>query len=435
MTRTPELKIAIIGAGPAGLTLASLLTASPHPFNFTIFELRQRPPPSEANAPCANLDLQEGLGLEAIQACGLYPKFQTIESDCTQQSKVLDKNGTVLFDHATDGQPEISRNALIALLLSSVPVDRIRWNTKVLAVTAADGSSGGQGTVTFRETGTTTGTSTSEPFDLIVGADGAWSRARLAIPSAPKPVYSGVCYITLYLARLTERYRELAGLIGGGTVAVCGDKKLVLAQRTVRDTARVCFFLHSECQPGVQRALQASGHDDRLGPNPLLDAGGLISALTVGPEELEELFLTSEEYFASWSEDIKRLVLVTLEQQAVDAEIVPRPMHMLPLTPYPHPHRRGIALVGDAAHLMTPFAGKGVNIAMADSLSLAKQLERLVTGYGSTVGFQDALDEALAAYEEEAHPRAKKAMDLTWHNLLLSYSGNGPEEFGSVLES
>lgn len=431
MTRTSELKIAIIGAGPAGLTLASLLTASPHPFNFTVFELRKRPHPSEVNVPCGNLDLQEGLGIDAIQACGLYPQFLNIESDCTQQSKVIDKHGTVLFDHSTEGQPEISRNALTQVLLSSVPDDRIRWDTKVLAATAAD-CSGGQGTVVFQHTAAST--SMSETFDLIVGADGAWSRVRGAIPSAPQPVYSGVCYITLYLPRLTD-YPDLANLIGGGTLAVCGDKKLILAQRTVRDTARVCFFLHSECQPAVQRALQSSGHDDRLGPNPILDANRLLSTIPSRPGELRELFLTSEDYFASWSDDIKHLVMVTLQQQAADTEIVALPMHMLPLTPNPPPHMRGIALVGDAAHLMTPFAGKGVNIAMADSLSLTKQLENLMTALPSTVCFQDALDKALAAYEEVAHPRAKKAMNLTWHNLLLSYSDTGPEQFGSVLES
>jgi 2-polyprenyl-6-methoxyphenol hydroxylase-like FAD-dependent oxidoreductase len=432
MTRASEFKIAIIGAGPAGLTLASLLTASPHPFNFTVFELRQRPHPSEVNLPCGNLDLQEGLGLQAIQACGLYPQFLEIESDCTQQSKVLDKNGKILFDHVTQGQPEISRNALTQLLLSSVPVDRIRWNTKVLAVTAADRSSG-QCTVVSQET--TASTSTSETFDLIVGADGAWSRARAAIPSAPQPVYSGVCYITLYLPRLTEDYPELDQLIGGGTLAICGDGKLLLAQRTVRGTARVCLFLHSKCQPAMQRALQSSGHDDRVGPNPILDANSLLSTLPTRPEDLRELLLTNDDYFASWSDDIKHLLMVTLKEQPVDAEIVAHPMHMLPLAPYPHTHMRGIVMVGDAAHLMTPFAGKGVNVAMADSLSLAEQLEYLAVGRSSTMSFQDALDEALVGYEEVAHPRAKKAMNLTWHNLLLSYSDNGAEQIGNVLES
>lgn len=432
MTRTSELKIAIIGAGPAGLTLASLLTASPHPFNFTVFELRQRPHPSEANLPCGNLDLQEGLGLEALQACGLYPQFLGVESDCTQQTKVLGQNGKVLFDHVTQKQPEISSNALTHLLLSSVPVGRIRWNTKVLTVRVADHSSE-QGSVVSQET--TASTSTSEKFDLIVGADGAWSRARAAIPSAPQPIYSGVCYITLYLPRLTKKYPELDQLIGGGTFAVCKDEKLLLVQRTVGGTARVCLFLHSKCQPAVQRALQSSGHDDRVGPNPILDANSLLLTLPTRLEDLRKLLLTNYDFFASWSDEIKHLLTVTLNEQPAEIEIVAHPMHMLPLTPYPHIHTKGIVLVGDAAHLMTPFAGKGVNIAMADSLSLVEQLEYLTERRSSRMSLYGALDEAIVGYEDVAHPRAMAAMNLTWHNLLLSYGENGPEQIGNVLDS
>ncbi|KAF9893887.1 hypothetical protein FE257_010057 [Aspergillus nanangensis] len=439
-----DFKIAIIGAGPAGLTLASLLTASSHPFDFTIFELRNRPDPSEVDIPCGNLDLQEEFGLDAIKACGLYPQFQQIQSGCTEQTKVLDKHGKVLFDEMGQGHPEISRNALTQLLLSSVPAQCIRWGTKVLSITPSGGDSSleSKPTVEFQDKKTTlpaSETTSSETYDLIVGADGAWSRTRATIPSAPKPIYSGVCYITMYLPRLADRYPELEKLIGGGTFAVCGDHKLVLAQRACHGTARVCLFLHSKCQTAAAAAqkekLSSSvDHDDTTGPNPLVTADHLLSTLPSNPQSLRKFLLTNEEFFASWSEDIKHLLSVACEVQPADFEVDKEQMHMLPLAPYPHPHMRGIALVGDAAHLMTPFAGMGVNVAMQDSLRLAEALERMMVGGGMSSGtVGDVLDDALVAYEEKVHPEAKKAMDLTWLNLVRSYSEKGPEMLGEVM--
>lgn len=66
-------RIAIIGAGPAGLTLGALLHK--HAIPFTIFELRQKPTAGELSKPSGMLDLHEGSGLAAIRECGLYDEF------------------------------------------------------------------------------------------------------------------------------------------------------------------------------------------------------------------------------------------------------------------------------------------------------------------------------------------------------------------------
>ena len=91
--------------------------------------------------------------------------------------------------------------------------------------------------------------------------------------------------------------------------------------------------------------------------------------------------------------------------------------------------------MGDSAHLMTPFAGKGVNTAMADSHSLAKHLEQLVSSSSSELISEEDLDKALIAFEEASHPKAKEAMNLTWMSLLLSYEDGTPTRLAKIMAS
>jgi 2-polyprenyl-6-methoxyphenol hydroxylase-like FAD-dependent oxidoreductase len=418
-----NFKVAIIGAGPAGLTLASLLTASKNAFDFTIFERRERPDADAVNHPSGNLDLQEEYGLKVVKACGLYDQFLQIDSGCTEQTTIVDKTGRVFLDHLGEGRPEISRNALAQLLLSAVPEERIRWSTRVLSVDTE------KGTVSFQRHNMPT---TEEAFDLIVGADGAWSKARAAIPGAVQPIYSGVCSVTLDLPPLADNHPDLHKLLGGGTFAACSDGKVLLSQRGIHGTARLYLFLHSTTQAATRESLaqQQGQHNDQAGPNPLLDADRLLSSLPTNHADLLRVLLSDEDFFAGWSEELRKLLTVACEAQPADLPVDARPLYMLPLEPFPHPHTPGLALVGDAAHHMTPFAGKGVNTAMADSLALAEQLEKLAD---SQIGFAKGLDEALVAFENEVHPRGLAAMKLTWLSLLLSYDENGPGKLCQVM--
>ena len=66
-------------------------------------------------------------------------------------------------------RPEIDRRDLRVLLLDSVPKDKIRWGSKVEKLQKEDD---GLMSIRFND-----GTIESG-FRLVVGADGAWSKAR-----------------------------------------------------------------------------------------------------------------------------------------------------------------------------------------------------------------------------------------------------------------
>ena len=81
-----------------------------------------------------------------------------------------------------------------------------------------------------------------------------------------------------------------------------------------------------------------------------------------------------------------------------------------------HPH---ITLIGDAAHVMSPFAGEGVNMALYNAYLLAKSIER-------NEDLQTALKQYEEAMYESSAPRAQESQD----NLELMFSENSAQKFG-----
>ncbi|MFD3583701.1 FAD-dependent oxidoreductase [Streptomyces sp. NPDC058683] len=344
-------RIAVVGSGPAGLTFARVLHRHGHPV--TVLE---RDPAPDARPPGGTLDLHEGLGQLALHKAGLLAEFQALSRPEGQAMRILDTDGTVLRDWQPRpddrANPEIDRGQLRDLLLG--PLD-VHWGRGVTQVVPGTGD----GALVHFEDGR------QETFDLVVGADGAWSRVRPAV-SAVAPHYTGVTSIETSLDDVDTRHPDLARLIGDGSLAVYGVNRSLVAQRNsgghvkVNTKFRAPLDWHTNLDLADVEAVRAS-----------------LLAL-----------------FDGWAAPL-------LDLLRNGTAFVHRPFYVLPVS-HTWTHVFGVTLLGDAAHLMPPL-GVGANLAMLEGAELA---ESIATGPGD-------LDETVRAFEEQMWARAGRWAKIT----------------------
>ncbi|MFD5317389.1 FAD-dependent oxidoreductase [Streptomyces sp. NPDC127098] len=358
-------RIAVVGSGPAGLTFARVLQRHDHAV--TVLE---RDPAPDARPPGGTLDLHEGLGQLALEKAGLLAEFRALSRPEGQAMRILDPDGTVLRDWRPRpddrANPEIDRGRLRDLLLGSLDV---RWGRGVTRV--VPGTRDGV-LVRFAD-------GRQEAFDLVVGADGAWSRTRPAV-SAVTPHYTGVTLVETSLDDVDTRHPDLARLIGDGSVAVYDVNRALVAQRNSGGHVKVYAQFRAP-----------------------LDWHTNLDLADVEATRASLLAL-----FDGWTAPV-------LDLLRHGTAFVHRPLHVLPVS-HTWPHVPGVTLLGDAAHLMPPL-GAGANLAMLDGAELA---ESIATGPGG-------LDEAVRAFEEQMWARAGRWAKITTAGLARLVSPDPAE--------
>ncbi|MEU9116306.1 FAD-dependent monooxygenase [Streptomyces sp. NPDC048483] len=364
-------RIAIIGGGPGGLICARVLQR--HGIPVTVFD---RDAYAEERPQGGTLDMQEGTGQVALHEAGLTEAFQAIARPEGQEMRLLDHTGTLLFRHAPppgeQGEPEIDRGELRRLLLDSLAPGTVRWGRYLRTLHPL-----GDGTHKAEFDGGPT-----ETFDLVIGADGAWSRVRPLL-SDHSPHYSGVTFVETGCDDADTRHPAIARLVGDGSMMAAHNNKALIAQRNSHARIRV----YAAFRGSQDWALE---HGVRL----------------ADPEAVRAALL---ERFAGWDD---RLLALLREN---DDGFVNRPLHALPV-PHTWTHTPGLTLLGDAAHLMTPFSGMGANLAMLDGCELALSLARHTES-----------DEAVRAYEAAMLPRAAQAAEAAARGLDNAIAPDAPQ--------
>ncbi|KPC63965.1 FAD-dependent oxidoreductase [Streptomyces chattanoogensis] len=366
-------RIAIVGAGPGGLTLARVLHV--HGIDAVVYE---RESSRTARPQGGMLDLHTDGGQRALQAAGLEAEFIAIARPEGQDMRLLDHTGTVLLqedtpDDAPLDRPEVDRADLREVLLDSLPEGTVVWGKAFRTAVALP--EGGH-RLHFAD-------GTTADCDLLVGADGARSRVRPLLTDA-RPHHIGNNLVECGIPDIDRTHPDLAAMVGRGNYWAYGPDRSLSAQRNGDGRVRIYLSFHHTPEDWLSTC-----------GIPFEDPARARTALT--------------DLFADWAPQFTALI------QACDDTFVPRPITTLPVG-LTWPATPGVTLLGDAAHLMPP-AGQGANVAMVDGAELALAL----------AAHPDDAAAALRAYESAMFERGAAAAEQSARILELFTSPRGAQ--------
>jgi 2-polyprenyl-6-methoxyphenol hydroxylase-like FAD-dependent oxidoreductase len=378
-------KTAIIGGGPGGLTLARLLQLQGAAV--TVYE---RDPDRTARQQGATLDLHDESGLRALTAAGLLPEFQANYRPGADKIRLTDGRATILHDQHQQTEtysfgdehfrPEIDRGPLRDILIDSLMPGNILWDSQLQGIESA-----GEGWQLHFADGRTA------YADLLIGADGANSKVR-ALVTPLQPFFTGYTVVEGNVYDAAQHAPGLWALVKGGKIfALDGEKSVILS---AKGDGSLSFYT---CQRSAENWVRSSGINFQ------------------SPTQVAAWFAQD---FAAWSPLWQELFA------SIHAYYVPRPQYCMPLDQN-WPTQPNITLLGDAAHLMPPYAGEGVNMAMLDALELSLVLTG--TDFGN-------LQAAVNQYETEMRQRGSEIASVSIESMEQMHSPNGLAWMARVVE-
>ena len=368
---TTHHPIAIVGGGLGGLITARVLHVNG--IESAVFDLEAD---RNARVQGGMLDIHAHNGQEAVRAADLWEEFEAIVHRGGEAMRILDHTGAVLreeHDHGQLERPEVDRGQLRDMLIDSLPDGTVHWGHKAVAIREVVGAPGRR-EVEFADGQTIT-------TDLLIGADGAWSRVRPLLTDA-RPTYTGISFVEAGLFDGAVRHPAEAAAMGPGMLFAFQDDTGIIGHTESDGTLHVYLGFRV--------------------PEDWVDTVDFTDTPAAKRSILDRL--------PGWDDTLRGLLA------NADTPLTPRRINALPVG-ITWDHVPGVTLLGDAAHVMSPFAGEGANLALYDG-------SRLALAIAEHPGDPDT---ALAEYEAALFPRSAEAAKDSADSLEMLFAPGSPQ--------
>ena len=368
-------KVAIVGGGPGGLTLAKLLQ-----LKGVEVKVYERDLNKNARVQGSPLDLHDGSGLAALRKAGLLDDFKNNFMVGADQSTITNPKAEIFFSDYGEKhdenfgdehfRPEIDRGVLRKILLESLAPETIVWDSHFLSMTQQD-----EGWLLHFKN------KESAYADVVIGSDGANSKIRPYLTDI-KPFYSGIIMLEGNIYDAEKRVPNISKILRGGKIMAFGNEQNILMGQ--KANGEIGFYASFKAD---ENWAVASGLDF---------------------SNQSEVLKWFQNQYPDWSSVWYELF------ENTSTPFIPRPIYCMPLD-QTWKTVKNLTIIGDAAHLMPPFSGEGVNMAMLDALELS---EILTSSQCKTI------ESAISEYEKNMFKRASKIAQESLENGERMHSEN-----------
>ncbi|KAI1375799.1 hypothetical protein F4677DRAFT_101364 [Hypoxylon crocopeplum] len=375
MSEQKPLRIAIIGAGPGGLVLAQILRQDPR-FRVTVYERGTRDGSDTSSLvgfrilvpPSILDDLRSQL---PVRVAALIDRAVGIPQSQGNRVAFMDEKCRLICRMDVQQSREmssISRWKLREALLHDA--DSFVKFGKVFSSYEGQKDKKGSVKVHFAD-------GEEIECDLLIGADGAGSKVRKQLLPNSHRTASGLTVI-YFKAPFTPETEAMIPWMSG-CIAMTPRRSMVVAYFKDREKPYGPYDLKN-INPADSFLMFGLG----CYTNEFANQKKHPDEMT--PEELKDECLARAK---DWNPLLRALIALSVPSSVFVSHVKTQD----PIEPW---ETGRVTLLGDAAHSMTPYLGKGASSAIIDAMSLAKALNS-----ESKPGQENSLTARLLAYEKD----------------------------------